>query len=169
MHHIRFCQGLMAFFYTWRTVSGNIDSTTFNSTKRSPNNRKVHRACPAGGSLQVILTKRASPSPSAPANVGTAPVPPGSPRAYTPLANLLHRATATTHPLRHFSVDQAVSAFAFVRPQQHLGVTATIGGLPSSLHQTFQLLTLYPAQSHHINVSSGLIPQGLTTTPAESV
>ena len=46
--------------------------------------------------------------------------------AHTPLADLLHRTTATTHPLRHFSVDQAVSAFAFVRPQQHLGVTATM-------------------------------------------
>jgi len=59
------------------------------------------------------------------------------------------------HPLRHFSVDQAVSAFAFVRPQQHLGVTATIGGLPSSLHQPFQLLTLYHAQSHHITFLQG--------------
>ena len=53
-------------------------------------------------------------------------------------------------------VDQAVSAFTFVRPQQHLGMTATIGGLlPSSLHQTFQLLTLYPAQSHHITFLQG--------------
>jgi len=75
--------------------------------------------------------------------------------AHTPLANLLHRTTATTHPLRHFSVDQAVSAFAFVRPQQHLGVTATIGGLSPSLHQPFQLLTLYPVQSHHITFLQG--------------
>jgi len=37
MHYIRFCQGLMAFFFTLDARS--IDSTTFNSTKRSPNNR----------------------------------------------------------------------------------------------------------------------------------
>jgi len=121
-----------------RTI--NHRSTTFNSTKRSPNNRKVHRACPAGGSgsLQAILTKRASPSPS------------------SSTRERWCRSSATGKPPHtHRWRICSTSAFAFVRPQQHLGVTATIGGLPSSLHQPFQLLTFYAAQSHHITFLQG--------------
>ena len=52
------------FFNTWRTVSVEIESTTSNSTSRSPSIRKVQQDCPSGGPLQARLTNRASPSPS---------------------------------------------------------------------------------------------------------
>src|SRR3990172_5310319 len=52
------------FFNTWRTVSCEIVSASFNSTTRPANKRSVQRAWPTGASLQVSAMSRASCFPS---------------------------------------------------------------------------------------------------------
>ena len=51
----------LVFLSLRRTVSVETSSTTFNSTKRSANNSKVQRFCPAGGLLSVSAIRTASP------------------------------------------------------------------------------------------------------------
>src|SRR5438874_770669 len=54
----------LVLFNVCRTHSRLIDSTTCNSTSLSLNNRKVHRACPAGGGEHATATRCASAVPS---------------------------------------------------------------------------------------------------------
>src|SRR5262249_8988017 len=52
------------FFNARQTVDGLIDSTTFNSTRRSASNSIVQRAWPSGAFEQVTATSWASCAPS---------------------------------------------------------------------------------------------------------
>ena len=54
----------LVFFSTLRTVSWDIERTTRRRFNSSHSICRVHRARPAGGSLQAMATNRASPSPS---------------------------------------------------------------------------------------------------------
>lgn len=52
------------FFSVLYTVAGSIVATTSNATNRAASSFKGHRACPAGGGLQVRATHWASAAPS---------------------------------------------------------------------------------------------------------
>src|SRR5574341_904341 len=54
----------VVFFNTWRTVSGEIVSASFNSITRPANKRSVQRAWPVGAALHASAIKRASCLPS---------------------------------------------------------------------------------------------------------
>jgi len=130
-----------------------IERTPFRvARKMATLRRKAHRACPAGGSLQAILTKHASPSPSSTYErwcrhtVGEFAPPCGGYNPPTPL--LLGRSGR----FRVRLLRLPATAFGHDGDDRRLPVLASP---PRSI-------------APH-NVSSGLIPQGLTITLEESV
>ena len=153
----------LVFFSTLRTVSWDIERTTRRRFNSSHSICRVHRARPAGGSLQAMATNRASPSPSSTVAPLAAPL-----AAYqrsrqavlhTALTHLLDRLSSDPHLLHYLSVGLSRSVFPLVCQQQDPRIPPPVGGLPSGLYQAGQFVPFFRAEADHVEFHFHPLPE----------
>ena len=153
----------LVFFSTLRTVSWDIERTTRRRFNSSHSICRVHRARPAGGSLQAMATNRASPSPSSTVarsrlrlrrtNVAAKPSCTQRLRTFSTVCRV------TPHLLHYLSVGLSRSVFPLVCQQQDPRIPPPVGGLPSGLYQAGQFVPFFRAEADHVEFHFHPLPE----------
>ena len=140
----------LVFFSTLRTVSWEIERTIRRRFNSSHSICSVHRARPAGGSLQAMAINCASPSPSSTAVRSRLrlrrPKAASSPSQHTALTNPLDVLRGDPYLTRYLAITAGRPIFSLVSQQEDLGMPAAVGSHRSFLHQRGQFLTFRRAQ-----------------------